>query len=226
VISELDDGENPDGKVVDRSQEDSQDSSDERFEDESGEDYGDYDEDFEQSTSEKPKRSHGANKVAKPSQKQLGKRPAKSTFLEAKTQSRKPKPPDPEVLIWPTTIITTGTAGHSLRPVMAEMGAILTTDAEREEYMYLVWTRRRAVAESDDAAANQLVVDDLENFVRAHRIVDLHNLWARWMESDVKVEMSMYKPVGTGLMDATERNKMFERKTQARRDWEGFVTLR
>jgi hypothetical protein len=218
VISGLDDGENPDGKVVDLSEEDSQDRSDEGFEDESGEEYGHYDEDSEQSTSEEPKRAPSANKVPKPSQKQLGKWPAKSTSPGAKTRSRKLKPRNPEVMIWPTTIITTGTAGHNLRPVMAEMGAILTTDAEREEYMDLVWTRRRAVAESDDAAANQLVVDDLENFVRAHRVVDLHNLWARWMESGVKVEMPMYKTVGTVLMDATERKKMFERKTQARRD--------
>jgi hypothetical protein len=97
---------------------------------------------------------------------------------------------------------------------MAGMGQILTTDAQREEYMDLVWTRRRA-AEGDDIA-KQAVVHDLETFVRAHGIVDQHNLWARWMESGIKTAMPMYKPVGTGEMDATERKQMFERK-KARR---------
>jgi len=37
------------------------------------------------------------------------------------------------------------------------------------------------------------------------------------MESGVKTAMSMYKPAGTGVMDAEERKTMFERKKRVRR---------
>ncbi|RYN18201.1 hypothetical protein AA0113_g10637 [Alternaria arborescens] len=168
------------------------------------------DEDFDQSTKVKMKRP-GTHKAPTSSKKAMRKRPTKPISSAA---PRNVKPRNPTVMIWPTTIITTGTAGGRLRPLMAEMGKILTTDAQREEYMDLVWTRRRA-AEGDDIA-NQAVVHDLETFVRAHGIVNQHNLWARWMESGIKTAMPMYKPIGTGEMDATERKQMFERK-KARR---------
>ena len=168
------------------------------------------DEDFDQSTKVKTKRP-GTYKTPMSSKKATRKRPRKPISSAA---PRNVKPRNPTVMIWPTTIITTGTAGGRLRPLMAEMGQMLTTDAQREEYMDLVLTRRRA-AEGDDIA-KQAVVHDLETFVRAHGIVDQHNLWARWMESGIKTAMPMYKPVGTGEMDATERKQMFERK-KARR---------
>ena len=98
---------------------------------------------------------------------------------------------------------------------MEEMGQTLATEAERQEYMDLVWTRRRA-AEGNDTV-KQIIVDDLETFVRSHVIVDLHNLWARWMESGIKVAMPMFKPVGIGEMDAAERLNMFKRKKKVRR---------
>jgi hypothetical protein len=135
---------------------------------------------------------------------------AESTTLGARA---KVKPGHPKMMIWPTAIITGGTAGHRLRPLMEEMGQILTTEDERQGYMDLVWTRRRATA--GDVAAQQEVIDDLENFVRGHGIVDLHNLWARWMEPRLKTVMPMYKPVGAGKMDAAERRKMFERRKKA-----------
>ena len=168
------------------------------------------DEDFDPSTKVRSKRPD-THKAPTSSKKAMRKRPRKPISSAA---PRNVKPRNPTVMIWPTTIITTGTAGGRLRPLMAEMGQILTTDAQREEYMDLVWTRRRA-AEGDDIA-KQAVVHDLETFVRAHGIVDQHNLWARWMESGIKTAMPMYKPVGTGEMDATERKQMFERK-KARR---------
>ena len=168
------------------------------------------DEDFDPSTKVRSKRPD-THKAPTSSKKSMGKRPRKPI---SSATPRNVKPRNPTVMIWPTTIITTGTAGGRLRPLMVEMGQILTTDAQREEYMDLVWTRRRA-AESDDIA-KQAVVHDLETFVRAHGIVDQHNLWARWMESGIKTAMPMYKPVGTGEMDATGRKQMFERK-KARR---------
>jgi hypothetical protein len=145
------------------------------------------DEDFDQSTKVKTKRP-GTHRAPTSSKKAMRKRPTKPISSAA---PRNVKPRNPTVMIWPTTIITTGTAGGHLRPLMAEMGQILTTDAQREEYMDLVWTRRRA-AEGDDIA-KQAVVHDLETFVRAHGIVDQHNLWARWMESGIKTAMPMYK---------------------------------
>ncbi|CAN9368666.1 unnamed protein product [Alternaria alternata] len=145
------------------------------------------DEDFDQSTKVKTKRP-GTHRAPTSSKKAMRKRPTKPISSAA---PRNVKPRNPTVMIWLTTIITTGTAGGHLRPLMAEMGQILTTDAQREEYMDLVWTRRRA-AEGDDIA-KQAVVHDLETFVRAHGIVDQHNLWARWMESGIKTAMPMYK---------------------------------
>ncbi|CAI9629243.1 hypothetical protein GT037_001456 [Alternaria burnsii] len=168
------------------------------------------DEDFDPSNKVKAKRPD-THKAPTSSKKSMGKRPRKPI---SSATPRNVKPRNPTVMIWPTTIITTGTAGGRLRPLMVEMGQILTTDAQREEYMDLVWTRRRA-AEGDDIA-KQAVIHDLETFVRAHGIVDQHNLWARWMESGIKTAMPMYKPVGTGEMDPTERKQMFERK-KARR---------
>ncbi|KAG9184955.1 hypothetical protein G6011_11785 [Alternaria panax] len=185
-------------------EEDSEDYNEVGYEDED-------DDDFEESSATKTKRP-GAHKVSKPSQKALGKQAVKSTTPGL---PRKTKPRNPAAMIWPTTIITTGTAGGYLRPLMEELGQTLTTDAERQQYMDLVWTRRRA-AERDDAA-KQSVVDDLETFVRTYGIVDQHNLWARWMESGIKVAMPMYKPVGSGEMDVAERKQMFERKKKARR---------
>jgi hypothetical protein len=198
----------------DDNSEDFGDSGEKDDDDESDEDF----EDFGQSAPVKRKRLQGTpKKVSQPSRKRLGKQPAKSTSGGANTQPRKLKPRTPDVMAWPTTIITTGTAGNRLQPLMAEMGQVLTTEAERQQYMDLVWTRRRVADAGDDAAAKQAVVDDLENFVRHHGIVDMHNLWARWMESGIKVAMPMYKPTGTGVMNAEERKKMFERKNKARR---------
>jgi len=189
--------------IIHHSEQDFKDYDETEYDDEN-------DEDFDQSTKVKTKRP-GTHRTPTSSKKAMGKRPRKPISSAA---PRNVKPRNPTVMIWPTTIITTGTAGGRLRPLMAEMSQILTTDAQREEYMDLVWTRRRA-AEGDDIA-KQAVVHDLETFVRAHGIVDQHNLWARWMESGIKTAMPMYKPVGTGEMDATERKRMFERK-KARR---------
>lgn len=217
-LSGIDDEGGIEGQVENRSEkEPGEDSED--FEDSSEEaDDDKEDGDFGESLPVKGKRSQGTlKKVSRPSQKQLGKRPAKPTPVEANTQPPKSKLRKTGVPIWPTTIITTGTAGPSLRQVMEEMGQILTTDAERQEYMHLVWTRRRAAEEDKDATAEQAVLHDLETFVRNHGIVDLHNRWARWMESGVKTAMPMYKPAGTGVMDAEERKTMFERKKRVRR---------
>ncbi|KAI4709225.1 hypothetical protein J4E89_005973 [Alternaria sp. Ai002NY15] len=217
-FSDVDDEGGMEGQVENRSEEEPEDGS-EDFEDSSEEaDDDKEDGDFGESLPVKGKRSQGTlKKVSRPSQKQLGKRPAKPTPVEANTQPPKSKLRKTGVPIWPTTIITTGTAGPSLRQVMEEMGQILTTDTERQEYMHLVWTRRRAAEEDKDATAEQAVLHDLETFVRNHGIVDLHNRWARWMESGVKTAMPMYKPAGTGVMDAEERKTMFERKKRVRR---------
>ncbi|KAI4683019.1 uncharacterized protein J4E84_006921 [Alternaria hordeiaustralica] len=216
--SGIDDEGDAEGQVANRSEEEPEDDS-EDFEDSSEEaDDDKEDGNFGESLPVKGKRSQGTlKKVSRPSQKQLGKRPAKPTPVEANTQPPKSKLRKTGVPIWPTTIITTGTAGPSLRQVMEEMGQILTTDAERQEYMHLVWTRRRAAEEDKDVTAEQAVLADLETFVRNHGIVDLHNRWARWMESGVKTAMPMYKPAGTGVMDAEERKTMFERKKRVRR---------
>ncbi|KAI4951583.1 hypothetical protein J4E86_006999 [Alternaria arbusti] len=217
-LSGIDDEGGIEGQVENRSEKEPEEDS-EDFEDSSEEaDDDKEDGDFGESLPVKGKRSQGTlKKVSRPSQKQLGKRPAKPTPVEANTQPPKSKLRKTGVPIWPTTIITTGTAGPSLRQVMEEMGQILTTDAERQEYMHLVWTRRRAAEEDKDATAEQAVLHDLETFVRNHGIVDLHNRWARWMESGVKTAMPMYKPAGTGVMDAEERKTMFERKKRVRR---------
>ncbi|KAI4658269.1 uncharacterized protein J4E79_007251 [Alternaria viburni] len=217
-LSGIDDEGGIEGQVENRSEEEPEDDS-EDFEDTSEEaDNDKEDGNFGESLPVKGKRSQGTlKKVSQPSQKQLGKRPAKPTPVEANTQPPKSKLRKTGVPIWPTTIITTGTAGPSLRQVMEEMGQILTTDADRQEYMHLVWTRRRAAEEEKDATAEQAVLADLETFVRNHGIVDLHNRWARWMESGVKTAMPMYKPAGTGVMDAEERKTMFERKKRVRR---------
>ncbi|KAI4698722.1 hypothetical protein J4E81_005333 [Alternaria sp. BMP 2799] len=216
--SGIDDEGDMEGQVANRSEEEPEDDS-EDFEDSSEEADDDKDDgNFGETLPVKGKRSQGTlKKVSRPSQKQLGKRPAKPTPVEANTQPPKSKLRKTGVPIWPTTIITTGTAGPSLRQVMEEMGQILTTDAERQEYMHLVWTRRRAAEEDKDATAEQAVLADLETFVRNHGIVDLHNRWARWMESGVKTAMPMYRPAGTGVMDAEERKTMFERKKRVRR---------
>ncbi|KAL1794454.1 hypothetical protein ACET3X_007875 [Alternaria dauci] len=157
------------------------------------------DEDFDQSINTTAKRS-GTHKAPEPPKKMRRKTPAKPTTFAA---TRNLKPRNPTEMIWPTTIITTGTAGTRLRPLMDEMGQILTTYAQREEYM-----------------------DLLEIFVRAHDIVDQHNLWARWMGSGLKVAMPMFKSVGSGEMDAAERKQMFERKNKARRGQVRFAILR
>ncbi|KAI4916584.1 uncharacterized protein J4E92_009088 [Alternaria infectoria] len=217
-FSDVNDDGDIEGQVGNRSKEEPGEDS-EDFEDSSKEPDDDKEDgDFGESLPVKGKRSQGTlKKASRPSQKQLGKRPAKPTPVEANTQPPKSKLRKTGVPIWPTTIITTGTAGPSLRQVMEEMGQILTTDAERQEYMHLVWTRRRAAEEDKDATAEQAVLHDLETFVRNHGIVDLHNRWARWMESGVKTAMPMYKPAGTGVMDAEERKTMFERKKRVRR---------
>ncbi|KAI4607480.1 hypothetical protein J4E80_009593 [Alternaria sp. BMP 0032] len=217
-LSGIDDEGGIEAQVANRSEEKPEEDS-EDFEDSSEEaDDDNEDGDFGESLPVKGKRSQGTlKKVSRPSQKQLGKQPAKSTPVEANPQPPKSKLRKTGVPIWPTTIITTGTAGPSLRQVMEEMGQILTTDAERQEYMHLVWTRRRAAEEEKDATAEQAVINDLEVFVRNHGIVDLHNRWARWMESGVKTAMPMYKPAGTGVMNAEERKTMFERKKRVRR---------
>lgn len=94
---------------------------------------------------------------------------------------------------------------------MEQMGEILTSDSDRQEYMHLVWTRRRAVHKGDEAAM-QPVVDDLEKFVRSHDIVGLHNLWARCMDSGIKTRMPMYTVGQPGMMNEQERAEVYKRK--------------
>ncbi|KNG49734.1 hypothetical protein TW65_03494 [Stemphylium lycopersici] len=136
------------------------------------------------------------------------------TSRNATAPQRVMKPRNPTVLMWPTSIITTGTSGTHLRPLTEQMGEILKSNSDRQEYMHLVWTRRRAVPKGDNTAT-QPVVDDLEKFVRRHEIVGLHNLWARWMDSGIKTRMPMFKISQPGVMNEQERAEVYKRKRKA-----------